>query len=181
METNNILILQDLYTETLVREIIEKTKSSGIVWNSLGGTQYKATEIQVGDPTNNIPDVNWDFIVTETQTGNTVFIYNLTITKNNQTWVSITDGTLLYSGRDNEVQVLYEMVNLLVLQLDANIKDTSNFVKSLPDALNIGSPPQSSASASLLASIKKLEKPQTPTTILPIRNTHVNTRRNLKR
>ena len=42
--TVSILELQSLYSETLTRELMEKTRSCGLVWSHLGGSQFKATQ-----------------------------------------------------------------------------------------------------------------------------------------
>ena len=121
----SILELQDLYNEALVREIIEKTKTCGLLWSFLGGTQFQATET--------VSAVVWDFFITKTQIGNLSFKYTLDIKKNSVAYLTIQDGPLPHTERDSVVKDLYEMVEIIVLQLDAKLKETLDIVKGLDD------------------------------------------------
>ena len=55
----NLLELQDLYNESLTREILEKTKAAGLVWSHLGGTQFTSSSTE--------GSTVWDFYVTNFQ------------------------------------------------------------------------------------------------------------------
>lgn len=123
----NLLELQDLYNESLVREIIEKTKSCGITWNSVGTNQFHATQI---DNTQN-PNITWDFYITQTLVGNTAAKWNLDVKKNSVAYISIQDGPLPVTQRNSLTQQLYEIVEIIVLQLDAKLKETLQFVQNL--------------------------------------------------
>jgi hypothetical protein len=127
----NLLELQDLQTESLVREIIEQTKSGGLVWSSLGSAQYMSTEVQTGDPSNGIPDVTWTFYVSKTQIGNLTYKYSLDIKKDGTAYVTPVSGALSYTDRDSEVKDLYEIVEIIVLELDFKLKETIQFVQNL--------------------------------------------------
>lgn len=120
----SLLELQDLYTEALVREIIEKTKNCGLTWSHLGGTQFQATET-ADDST------VWDFYVTKTQIGNLSYKYTLDVKKDSVSYLSNESGALAYTSRDSAVKELYEIVEVLVLQLDCKLKETVQFVQSL--------------------------------------------------
>lgn len=122
---NSILELQDLYNEALVREIIEKTKSCGLLWSHLGGTQFQSQET--------VDSVVWDFFITKTQIGNLSFKYTLDIKKNSVAYLTIADGPLPFTERDSVAKDLYEMVEIVVLQLDAKLKETLDVVKGLDD------------------------------------------------
>jgi len=122
---NSLLELQDLYNEALVREIIEKTKSCGLLWSHLGGTQFQATET--------ISAVIWDFFITKTQIGNLTYKYTLDIKKNSVAYITVEDGPLPFTERDSVVKDLYEMVEIVVLQLDTRLKETLDVVKGLDD------------------------------------------------
>lgn len=107
----DLLDLQDLYNESLVREILERTKRCAITWTYLGGTQFKCESIDtVPNPHN-----TWDFFLTKTQIGNLTYKYTLDIKKNGAAYISLLDGPLPYTGRDSVVQVLYQVVEILVL------------------------------------------------------------------
>lgn len=121
----SLLELQDLYNEALVREIIEKTKSCGITWSSIGTYQFHAN--QIDENTN----ISWDFYVTLTPIGNTSAKWNLDIKKESVAYISIQDGPLPVTGRNSLVQQLYEIVEIIVLQLDAKLKETIQFVQNL--------------------------------------------------
>lgn len=125
----SLLELQDLYNEALVRELIEKTKACGITWTHLGGTQFTAQEID----TNQVPNVTWDFFLTKTQIGNATDKYTLDIKKDTVAYVSIEAGPLPKTGRSSIVQELYEIVEVIVLELDAKLKETVQFVQGLTD------------------------------------------------
>ncbi len=122
----SLLELQDLYNESLVREIIEKTKACGLNWIGLGGTQFKASYTD----TNN---VQWDLYVTFTQIGNASAKYNLDIKKNLASYVTIQDGPLPATGRDSVVKDLYDIVNMIVNQLDLKLKETLQIIQGITD------------------------------------------------
>lgn len=125
----SLLELQDLYNEALVREIIEKTKSCGLIWGHLGGTQFSATEID----TSLDPNVTWVMYLTKTQIGNLSFKYNLDIKKNSVSYISIEHGPLPYTNRSSVVKELYEITEIIVLEMDLKLKETMRFVQGLPD------------------------------------------------
>lgn len=125
----SILELQDLYNEALVRELMEKTKSCGVTWVHLGGTQFQATVVD-GTVT---PNITWKFFVTKTTIGNTSAKWTLDVKKDNIAHVSIEEGPLPRTGRESQVQELYEIIELIVLDLDAKLKETIQFVQGLED------------------------------------------------
>lgn len=125
----SLLELQDLYNEALVREVVEKTKTCGLTWTHLGGTQFKATEI---DTVSN-PDITWDFFVTKTQIGNATFRYTIDIKKDAVSYISINDGPLPHTNRESVVKELYEVVEIIVLEMDTKLKETIRFVQGLSD------------------------------------------------
>lgn len=128
-----LLELQDLYNEALVRELVEKTKSGAITWTSLGGTQFQSTDVQVSPCTTpQTADVTWDFFITKSQIGNLTYKYNLDVKKDNVNVVSITDGPLPYTARDSVTKDLYEMVEILVLELDKKLKEVIRYVQNIP-------------------------------------------------
>lgn len=123
----SLLELQDLYNEALVREIIEKTKSCGLTWTHLGGFQFQASQ----DNEAVDPEVTWDFYITKTPIGNTSAKWTLDIKKDSVAYISIEDGPLPKTGRSSLVQELYEIVEILVLELDSKLKETIQFVQGL--------------------------------------------------
>ena len=118
----SLLQLQDLYSEALARELIEKTKSGGLLWSHLGGTQFMATETTTN---------TWDFYITKTQIGNLTYRYTLDIKKDGATYVTIQDGALPYTERSSIVTELYQIVETLVLELDKKLKETLQFVQDI--------------------------------------------------
>jgi hypothetical protein len=126
----SLLELQDLYNEALVREIIEKTKNCGLQWNHLGGTQFQATETQNASPNLNIV---WDFFITKTQIGNATYKYTLDIKKNAIAYITINDGPLPHTARSSVVKELYEIVEIIVLEMDQKLKETIRFVQQIAD------------------------------------------------
>ena len=122
----SLLELQDLYSESLVREIIEKTKSCGLSWTQIATFQFHAVQ---NDTVNSIV---WDLYLTQTQVTNSTAKWNLDIKKNSAAYVSIQDGPLPVTGRNSVVQQLYEIVEIIVLQLDAKLKETLQFVQNIP-------------------------------------------------
>jgi hypothetical protein len=127
---DSILDLQDLYNEALVREVIEKTKSCGLTWNSLGGTQYQATEVQSNSPD---PDVTWNFFITKTQIGNSTYKFTLDVKKDAVAYITVQDGPLPYTARDSVVMDLYNIVETIVLELDSKLKETIRFIQGITD------------------------------------------------
>ena len=125
----NLLQMQDLYNEALVRETVEKTKACGLTWNSLGGTQFQATEVD----TTVTPNVTWDFFITQTQIGNATYKYTFDVKKNTISYLTINDGPLPYTDRDSVVKSLFDIVQILVLQLDQKLKETLRFMQGVSD------------------------------------------------
>jgi hypothetical protein len=133
----SILELQDLYHEAAVRELIEKTKSAAVEWTFLGGTQFKASEVQVSECTDPVvADINWDFYVTKTQVGSISYKYTLDIKKNSVTQITIENGPLPHTARDSVVKELYEIVEIIVLQLDSKLKEAVRFIQDLRGAID---------------------------------------------
>ena len=121
----SVLELQSLYHEALTREIVEKTRSCGLTWSHLGGTSFKATQT--------VDSVIWDFYVSKTQIGSLTYKYALDVKKNLTAYVSISDGSLPHTGRDSVVKDLYEIVEVITLDLDAKLKEALDVVKGLSD------------------------------------------------
>ena len=120
----NLLELQDLYNESMVREIIEQTKAAGLIWTHLGGTQFQATATDAAAAV-------WDFFVTKSQIGNLTFTYTLDVKKDSVAHLSLSDGALPASERNSKVKDLYDIVEILVLELDAKLIETLQMVQDL--------------------------------------------------
>jgi hypothetical protein len=133
----SMLQLQDLYQEALVREVLEKTKSAAVEWTHLGGTQFKATETQQSpcvDPA--IADITWDFYLSKIQVGSVSYKYTLDVKKNSVNHLTVENGPLPHTARDSVVKDLYEIVEIIVLELDSKLKEAIRFVQELPGALD---------------------------------------------
>lgn len=125
--------LQTLYNEAIVTEITEKTKSNSITWGQSGTGIFQATleqtqntcpgeENSLGAPKDRI--VTWNMQTQRIQIGVSSFRYNLDIRKDGVLWVSV---------ENDGVQDLFNMVELIVLRLDAKIKETLQFVQNVDD------------------------------------------------
>jgi len=123
--TVSILELNNLYHEAVARELIEKTRSCGTTWSSLGGAQFKSTQTISTDL--------WDFYVSKTQIGTLSYKYTLDVKKNSVTYLTISDGPLPHTNRDSVVKDLYEVVEVVTLQLDVKLKETLDIIKGLDD------------------------------------------------
>jgi len=110
-DIDNSLILQDLRKESIVREMIEKTKNKGLIWTYLGGTQFQTTFSFGG--------VNWIYFVSKTQIGSLSYKYNFDIRRNGDVYITMSDGPMASSARDSQTKDLYELVEMVTLQLDA--------------------------------------------------------------
>lgn len=126
----SLLELQDLYNEALVREVIEKTKGCGITWESIGTLQFYSSQTDSND-------VTWEMYITKTPIGNTSAKWNLDIKKDAVAYVSIANGPLAITNRNSLVQQLYEIVEIIVMQLDTKLKETLQFVQNLDTCQNI--------------------------------------------
>ena len=125
------LELQDLYRETLVRDLMEKTRSCGLVWSHEGGSQFSAVLVQ--DFPGTVPDVEWGFYLTKNQIGNLSYRYVLDVKKNGASHVMLESGPLSYTDRDSMVKELYEIVETITLQTDSKLKEAIRFVQQVPD------------------------------------------------
>lgn len=121
----NLLELEGLLQEATVREILEKTKAAGVIWSHLGGTQFRAT--------NEEGNTVWDFYVTKTQIGNVSYKYTLDIKKDAVAYLSIQDGPISSTDRESMVKELYEVVEIIVLELDKKLRETIQFVQNITD------------------------------------------------
>lgn len=127
----SLLELHDLYKEALVRDLIEKTKSCGLVWTNSGGTSFTASQIQ--QMPNDVPDIEWTFILSKTQIGNLSYKYTFDTKKDGAAWVTLESGPLPYSARDSLVKELYECIEIITLQLDHRVKETMRFIQQAAD------------------------------------------------
>jgi hypothetical protein len=116
----------------LVREIIEKTKNFGLTWTDLSENQFQSTETDISVQ----PNVNWDMFITKTQIGSLTFKYNLDIKKDAVSYISIDDGPLPRTSRNSAVKELYEIVEIIVLEMDSKLKETIRFVQQIPNCGN---------------------------------------------
>lgn len=121
----NLLELQDLYNESLTREILEKTKAAGLVWSHLGGTQFTATSSE--------GSTVWDFYITKTQIGNVTYKYTLDVKKDSVAYITMQDGPLPNTDRESMVKELYEVTEIIVLEMDKKLKESLQFVQNITD------------------------------------------------
>ena len=122
----NLLELEGLLQEATVREILEKTKSAGIVWSHLGGTQFTASKTE--------GTTVWDFYATKTQIGNASYKYTLDIKKNAVAYITVQDGPIASTDRQSMVKEVYEVVEIIVLELDKKLRETIQFVQNIEGA-----------------------------------------------
>lgn len=130
---NSLLDLQTTYNTALVGEIIEKTKRNGILWEALDSITYQASFVQeAGDcpgPPGDLANppaasVNWTLTVKKTPLGAVSNTVTLEVLKAGEQQVFIRD--------EASVGDLFEIVELLVLQLDEKLKNALQFMQNLP-------------------------------------------------
>ena len=130
---SSLLDLQDKYFEALIGELIEKTRRNGILWEGLDSITYQANFVQESGTCPGSSDdmatppstsVTWTFTVKKTPVGQLSNTVTLEILKNGDQQVFIRD--------EADVQDLFEVVELLVLQLDDKLKASLQFVQDLP-------------------------------------------------
>jgi hypothetical protein len=121
----NLLELEGILQEATVREIIEKTKAAGIVWSHLGGTQFSATKTE--------GSTVWDFYITKTQIGNLSYKYTLDIKKDSVAYITVQDGPIANTDRESMVKELYEITEIIVLELDKKLRETIQMVQNIED------------------------------------------------
>jgi hypothetical protein len=109
--------------------VVEKTKSCGLTWTHLGGNQFSTTETD----TSVSPNVVWTMYLTKTQIGNATYKYTLDIRKASTSYITISDGPLPHTSRESVVKELYEIVEIIVLEMDLKLKETIRFIQQLPD------------------------------------------------
>ena len=130
----SILQLQDLYNEALVRELIEKTKSCALTWVPEGGTIFKTSQSSAVGNTTTV----WSFHITKTQITNLTYQYVLDSKKNDLPHVSIESGALPNTNRESQVKELYDIVELITLDLDKRLKEVINFVQTVEGCREAG-------------------------------------------
>jgi hypothetical protein len=59
--------------------------------------------------------------------------YNLDVKKNAVAYITVQDGPLPASDRDSMVKELYEIVEIIVLELDKKLKETLQFLQNVTD------------------------------------------------
>jgi len=117
--TVSLLTLQDLYNESLVREQIDKTKTGGMTWSSAGTNTFTST---VGI---------YNFTVLKKSVGNVTDIFCLDIKKSGSAFLGLQSGPLPHTERDSAVKELFETVEIIVLELDSNLKEVLAVVQNL--------------------------------------------------
>lgn len=124
-DIDNALVLHDLRKESIVRELMEKTKNGGITWSSLSSTEFQTTII--GSDSVSV----WIFYIGKTQVGSLSYKYNLDIKKNGLSFITLSDGPLPSSSRDSQTKNLYETVEILTLQLDKRAEEALRTIQDI--------------------------------------------------
>jgi len=124
-DIDNSLVLHDLRKESIVRELIEKTKNGGITWASLGSNQFQASFVATDLVT------VWTFFVSKTQIGSLSYKYNLDVKRNSNSFLTLSDGPLASSSRDSQTKDLYEIIEMLTLQLDQRAEEALRAIQNV--------------------------------------------------
>lgn len=130
VDVDNALVLHDLNKESIARELIEKTKSGGISWSSLGNNSFSTN-------TTGSESKIWTFYLSKTQIGSLSYRYNLDIKKEGETYLTIVDGPFGSSERDSQTKNLYEVVEMITLSLDARAVETLRIIQDIIDCIEI--------------------------------------------
>tara|TARA_Y100000034_G_scaffold6762_1_gene7437 strand:- start:3597 stop:4028 length:432 start_codon:yes stop_codon:yes gene_type:complete len=136
MPEMTLLQMQQNYNDLVVAELLEKTKRNGILWEALDSVTFQATMVQpagdcpgddvdLADPKDN--SVAWKITVKKTPLGNISSTATLEILKDDKQWVFLRDT--------NDVETLFDVVELLVLQLDNKLKEALQFVQDINTGL----------------------------------------------
>lgn len=132
MAEMTLLEMQENYYDLTTAELLDKTKRGGILWTALDSVTYQATQVQAastcpGDETDlSMPTtapITWKFTVKKTPLGNVSSTSTLEILKDDTQFIFLRDT--------NNVETLFDVVELLVLQLDAKLKETLQFVQTI--------------------------------------------------
>lgn len=118
-DIDNLKVLHDLSKESIVRQLIEKTKSGDVNWTHIGGNEFSST--------NGI----WVYYIGKTQIGTISYRYNLDIRKNNVMYVTIVDGPLNGSNRDSQTKNLYEIIEVRTLGLNQKIQEALDAINAI--------------------------------------------------
>ena len=124
-DIDNSLVLHDLRKESIVRELMEKTKNGGITWSSLSSTEFQTAVVAEDLVT------VWTFYIAKTQIGNLTYKYNLDIKRNNASFITLADGPLPSSSRDSQTKNLYETIEMLTLQLDQRAEEALRTIQDI--------------------------------------------------
>ena len=73
------------------------------------------------------------FFITKIQIGNASYKYTLDIKKDAVAYITINDGPLPHTARNSVVKELYEIVEIIVLEMDSKLKETIRFVQNIQD------------------------------------------------
>lgn len=134
MATNDE-ILQQIQEEILVSELIEQTKSYGLIWKQTSPTQFKVTEIdrsQCNDPF--YPNASWNAIVSKMLIGEN-YLYVLDISRNTIAEIGID------SEKVDKVATLYSIIERANTDPTAKTKKAIRFYQQLNNAYNAVSGP----------------------------------------
>ena len=136
MAEMTLLEMQDNYNNLVIAELLEKTKRNGILWVALDSVTYQATIVQAtttcpGDDddlgTPKTAEVTWKYTVKKTPLGNVSSTSTLEILKGDLQWVFLRDS--------NEVETLFDVVEMIVLELDNKLKETLQFIQNISTGL----------------------------------------------
>lgn len=122
-DIDNSLVLQDLRKETIVRELIEKTKNKGLIWTYLGSNQFQAQFTNAG--------VLWTYFISKTQIGSLSYKYNFDIKRNGDSYITMSDGPMGSSNRDSQTKDLYEIIEMATLQLDVRATQALRAIQNI--------------------------------------------------
>lgn len=132
MPEMTLLQMQENYHNLIIAELLEKTKRNGILWTSLDSVTYQSTVEQLIDTCPGDDDdlktpkeeaTSWRFTLKRTPLGNVTSTVTLEILKNDDQWVFLRDT--------NDVESLFDVVELIVLRLDNKLKEALQLVQGI--------------------------------------------------
>lgn len=132
MAEMTLLEMQNNYHNLVIAELLEKTKRNGLLWTALDSVTYQAALVQLANScpgnesglnTPTVANITWKFTVKKTPLGNVSSTTTLEVLKDDVQWVFLRDS--------NEVDSLFNVVELIVLKLDNKLKEALQFVQNI--------------------------------------------------
>lgn len=120
---SDVLESHVIYNEALIEEIIQKTNSRSLEWSEVAPCQFQCIKTK--------DNIIWEFQIAKIKIGNITSSYTLEINKNHSNHITIHDGPMTNDTFESAVKELYELIEVISLQMEAKQLETLEFLRGI--------------------------------------------------